>query len=244
MPGQNNDKDYQLINRFFEGGLSAEEEKSVDERIQTDPSFAEAMANYITLHRAAAGIRRDELESLHPEPPSGSGLSRRWWLWGGLGLLVIMMLYFLLRPPQKPAAGQPVALLTGEATLDYTGQRDNEFFKEMGGGERWKDDYLEGNYATARQKLNALLDAADNLDNLSRFCYYAGLLNLYPQEKPADLNRAITYLEIAQAEKQDASLYLLIAYVQANEMEKAAALAAMLPTKQVQRLPKDIREKL
>lgn len=245
MPDPYNDSDDQLISRFFEGELSAAEEKSVDERIQAEPAFAEKMANFVALHRAAREVRREELESLYPgQPPPGSRLPRQW-LWVGLATVVAIALYFILARPvasTAPPAGQPVALQTRQAAHEHAKEQDPDYFDEMGGG--WKADYWGGRYAEARQKLNAELDAADKLANQSRFCYYAGLLNLYPEDGPADLGRAIAYLEIARKEKEDAPLYLLIAYVQAGQLENARTLAAGLPAGQLGRLPPEVRQAL
>ncbi len=245
MPGQNNDSDHQLINRFFEGELSGEEERTVDERIQSDPAFAEKVANFMALHRTVRELRREELEKLYP---GGAPAGRRlpWWLWTGLALILALTLYLFFgkgQMPVPPPSGQPVALQTGLAAHEEARKQDPAYFATTMGGD-WKADYRAGRYAEARQKLNAELDASDNLANKSRFCYYAGLLNLYPEEEPADPGRAITYLQFALKEKEDAALYLLIAYVEAGRLDDARALAAELSAEQTGRLPAEARRRL
>ncbi|MCB0564579.1 MAG: hypothetical protein KDD01_09420 [Phaeodactylibacter sp.] len=245
MPGQNNDSDHQLISRFFEKELSAEEERTVDKRIQAEPAFAEKVAHFMALHRGARELQKEELEKLYPSgPPAGRRLP--WWLWTGLALTLALALYLFFgkgQMPVPPPSGQPIALQTGLAAHEEARRQDPEYFATTMGGD-WKADYRAGRYAKARQKLNAELDASDNLANKSRFCYYAGLLNLYPEDEPADLDRAITCLEIAQKEKEDAPLYLLIAYVQAGQLEKARALAAELSAEQMEGLPPKVRQAL
>jgi len=243
MPGQNNNSDHQLIHRFFEGELSEQEEKAVDQRIQTDPAFAEKMAQVVAAQRMARELRREELDSLYPEQPPRRHSAPLWWVWGLLVLGLAAGLYFWWATTAEPGpSSDPVALATGLSTHQQALRQEPDYFDEMGGS--WKVDYREGRYAEARQKLNTLLGEADDLRNLSRFCYYAGLLNLYPQEEPVDLDRAIRYLEIAKPEMPDASLYLIIAYAKAGQAQQARAVSEELSERQIQRLPLKIQKAL
>ena len=242
MPGQDNDKDYQLIHRFWEGELSEEEQQTVDKRVQADPSFAEKVARLASSHQAARELRREELHRLYPGEPPRQRTSPPWWVWAILAIGLAAGLYFLLVPSGSDTGEEPVALATGIDAHQMALNQSPDYFDEMGGD--WKSDYRAGRYAAARQALNATLDKSSDLRNLSRFCYYAGLLNLYPAEAPPDLKRAVTYLEIARPEVQEASLYLIIAYVEAGQLQEARALSAGLPEQQMQRLPAGVRDRL
>ncbi len=241
MPGKDNDKDHQLIHRFLEGELSEEEQHTVDQRVQTDSSFAEKVARLASSHQAARELRREELYRLYPQrAPRRSTLP--WWVWVLIAAGLAAALYLGFGPAGASASDAPVALSTGLSAHQQAFIQSPGYFDEMGGS--WKADYREGRYAEARRKLNALLDDADDLRNLSRFCYYAGLLNLYPETGLPDLSRAIIYFETARSEFQNATLYLIIAYAKAGQLQNARALADELAEEQLQRLPTDVRNLL
>ena len=157
------------------------------------------------------------------------------WIWMIIGLLVLSALgYFTYKTlvrtsdlQESTAISDPPIALEGEAALDRITELNRDELLPL--DERWERPLLEGDYNDARRQLESLLSNTLEMSEFTRHAYFLGLLYLYMPEPHRNVDRAIQYLEIGKSFRSDAVLYIIKAYVENGQLEKAEEILQSNP---------------
>lgn len=172
--------------------------------------------------------------------------TRSKWGWIAIGVfLVLLLVYFIyslaVDDTQAAAAETMPLALEGDVALEKITELNRDDILPI--DERWEEPLMDGDYEEARQRLESLLSNTMEMSEFTRHAYFLGLLYLYAPGPEKNLDRAIEYLKVGRQFRSDANLYLIKAYLESGQQQKALDLLDKNPGLQEQ-LPESFLDQL